>query len=222
MKNRAFTLIELVIVVVIVGILSIIALPKFQRNAVQEAADQITSHIRYTQHLSMINDRYDPDDPRSFAKFWTIQFNHTQIANFGEKEKTWKYSICQDIAGASTSNCNSTKEIAKDPAKSKRLLTGGWSGANKADEKLINKNLNITNKYGITDVSFKNCGRNANQSIMFDNLGKPASKATPTSSRLSQLFFKQPCEITLVGQTHVAVITVQNETGYVDYKITTR
>ncbi|WP_300367295.1 prepilin-type N-terminal cleavage/methylation domain-containing protein, partial [Hydrogenimonas sp.] len=51
--KNAFTMLELIIVIVVVGILSAIMIPRFSDDKLREAADQIMSHIRYTQHLAM-------------------------------------------------------------------------------------------------------------------------------------------------------------------------
>ncbi len=57
--HRAFTMLELIFVIVVVGILSFMAASSFQRNTVQEATDQLLSHIRYTQHLAMMDDKFN-------------------------------------------------------------------------------------------------------------------------------------------------------------------
>ena len=49
--KHAFTMIELVFVIVIAGILSAMIASSFDGNNLRQAADQIVSHIRYTQHL---------------------------------------------------------------------------------------------------------------------------------------------------------------------------
>jgi prepilin-type N-terminal cleavage/methylation domain-containing protein len=60
-KNIGFTLIELVIVLVIIGIITIIATVKLPSNVIQlgASADQVAGDIRYTQALAMtLNQRY--------------------------------------------------------------------------------------------------------------------------------------------------------------------
>ena len=47
---NAFTLIELVFVIVVVGVLAAAIIPRIQTNPVKEAAIQLLSHIRNTQH----------------------------------------------------------------------------------------------------------------------------------------------------------------------------
>ena len=66
--RQAFTMLELVFVIVVVGILSYFVASSFQRNTVVEAADQITSHIRYTQHLAMSDSKFDTTDATCYRE----------------------------------------------------------------------------------------------------------------------------------------------------------
>ena len=55
MKKRAFTMIELIFVIVVVGILAAMIMPRLERNGAKEAATQLLTHIRsvsYT-HLTL-------------------------------------------------------------------------------------------------------------------------------------------------------------------------
>ena len=47
MKKRAFTMIELIFVIVVVGILAAMIMPRLERNGAKEAATQLLTHIRY-------------------------------------------------------------------------------------------------------------------------------------------------------------------------------
>ena len=65
-------MIELIIVIVVAGILAAVMLPRLERDAAREAAEQVAKHIRYTQHLSMVNDVYDANDNNWFQNRWSI------------------------------------------------------------------------------------------------------------------------------------------------------
>ena len=60
---RAFTMIELIFIIVVVGILAAVAIPRVERNGLIEAADQLSSHIRYTQQLAMNDNEFNATDP---------------------------------------------------------------------------------------------------------------------------------------------------------------
>ncbi|WP_295055845.1 prepilin-type N-terminal cleavage/methylation domain-containing protein [Sulfuricurvum sp.] len=72
MKRFAFTLLELVFVIIVIGILAVLAMPDFKSNQLQQAAEQVANHIRYTQHLAMIDDKFDPTDATWFQDKWAI------------------------------------------------------------------------------------------------------------------------------------------------------
>ena len=61
--KKAFTMLELVFVIVVIGILAAAIIPSTRTNPAQEAAIQLLSDIRYTQHLAMIDDKYGQNTP---------------------------------------------------------------------------------------------------------------------------------------------------------------
>ena len=60
--KKAFTMIELVFVIVVIGILAAVIVPSTRTNPTQEAAVELQSHIRYTQHLALTDDKYGTGD----------------------------------------------------------------------------------------------------------------------------------------------------------------
>ena len=73
-QTKAFTMIELVFVIVVLGILAALALPRMERDLRQEAKDNLLSAIRYTQHLALNDDKTDPFDATWQDKLWNISF----------------------------------------------------------------------------------------------------------------------------------------------------
>lgn len=72
--KRAFTLLELVFVIVIAGILAFVLIPKSSDTKLLESANQLISHIRYAQQLALNNDQFDPNDKDWYKKMWRIEF----------------------------------------------------------------------------------------------------------------------------------------------------
>ena len=81
---EAFTMIELIFIIVIVGILAAVAIPKIERNGLIEAADQITSHIRYTQQLAMNDNKFNANDPNWQNLGDILSFGTMQLLNMQE------------------------------------------------------------------------------------------------------------------------------------------
>jgi len=78
--KQAFTLLELVFVIVIIGILAAVIIPKTQRNTVSEARIKLQSDIRYTQHLAMIDDKYNSNNDQWYKNRWRITFNENKYS----------------------------------------------------------------------------------------------------------------------------------------------
>jgi prepilin-type N-terminal cleavage/methylation domain-containing protein len=75
LKKSAFTMMELVFVIVVVGILAAAIIPRADRDTLYEAAEQLQSHIKYTQHLALMDDVYDHTDDDWFENRWRITFD---------------------------------------------------------------------------------------------------------------------------------------------------
>ena len=74
--KKAFTMIELVFVLVVIGILAAVIIPNTRTNPVREAAIQLQSAIRYTQHLALVEDKY-ASSPTWYRNLWQIRFSGT-------------------------------------------------------------------------------------------------------------------------------------------------
>ena len=114
--KKAFTMLELVFVIVVIGILAAAIIPSTRTNPAQEAAIQLLSDIRYTQHLAMMDDKYDATNANWFQERWQIRFvdnnysiqsngtlaiNPSDSSNPLEVDLNDKYSV--DV---NTTNCN--------------------------------------------------------------------------------------------------------------------
>lgn len=73
--KKAFTMLELVFVMVVIGILAAIMLKNIQPSSVHEASTLLSSHIRYAQHLAMVDDKIDSANSGWFKNRWQVVFN---------------------------------------------------------------------------------------------------------------------------------------------------
>lgn len=199
--KRAFTMFELVFVIVVSGILAYLAIPKSNRDPLREAAEQIVMHIRYTQHLAMQDDKFNPQSSDWYKKQWRVLFH-------SEKSKSiWRYTVYQDTSVSG--NPNSTNQIANDPQDNTKILTSGFQ--RQTWTKKVNKKLNLTDSYGVSSMSFSDCG---GQQIIFDNLGRPHTTIL-NATRQYQKLLKRTCTITLNGKDGGKIsIIILPETGF--------
>jgi len=206
--KKAFTMIELVMIIVVVGIIAAAAIPRFSKNPLIEATHQIVSHIRYTQNLAMIYDTYNPNDPVWYKRQWGIWFNNL--------ENEWRYSVCRITTDEISGGCNSPTGIATDPARPARLLSGGYHG--KAASKALSPNLNLSNKYDIVDVKLEEgCAGRQNRGLFFDHFGRPLFQINAASNTSpAKNLVRTDCLITITNSAgEFATIRVLPETGLV-------
>ena len=198
MKRFAFTMLELVFVIIVIGILAVLAMPNFNRNSLGEAAEQVANHIRYTQHLAMVNDVYNPT-----------------LSDWHDARPQISFRTCNSGGNyyyvGSDSNYNgghiAEDESAVDPLNSTSLY---WvnTQCNPTAYPNRNKNLLLKDTYGITNVA-SSCGA----TISFDSMGRPYDTFSTVNSYSGQL--QNPCVITLTHLDGTATITIEPETGYV-------
>ncbi|WP_457592678.1 pilus assembly FimT family protein [Hydrogenimonas sp.] len=195
--KKAFTMLELIVVILIVAILSLIMIPRFSDGNLREAADQIISHIRYTQHLAMIDDRYDPQVSNWHQERWQISFRQCGGGN------SWYYVVGRDLDhGGGIGN----DEAAVNPLDKKRLFVSNACNPN-SDQ---SDQILITEKFGIDNVQFSLPCR-ANGYIAFDNYGRPYKTTLGTTD---YDIITGTCSITFTTNDGNFSITIEPETGY--------
>ena len=220
--KKAFTMMELVFVIVVIGIISAMIAPSFQGNNLREAADQVISHIRYTQHLAMMDEKFNSNQANWYLSRWQMVF----AKNTGS-DNQWSYTIFSDWKGVHDGNPNPAtstiaSEIAYNPIDTTKYLTGGTSGTSLIhyDDKEATRELNIGHKYGVTSITFTggNTGSPAKR-IIFDNLGRPYRGSTNSSGTSvinspADRLAKSKIYITLSDGTKNIIIAIEPETGY--------
>lgn len=211
MIKKAFTLLELVFVIIVIGILAVLAMPNFDRQPLQEAAEQIASHIRYTQHLAMVDDKFDALDTsynqngcataypgQWYKSWWRIHF----FTLGGEKQ----YAIFSDKNRCNNIDVTGDSEPAIDPLTHKMLY-------DTYDDRGTEQ-VNLTKTYNIIDID-STCDA-GNIDIFFDNMGRPHAQAALSNSNPYAHLLTVDCSISLKHATDGnATITIQPETGYV-------
>jgi len=155
--TQAFTMLELVFVIVVVGIISVMIAPSFNGNNPRQAADQLVSHIRYTQHLAMMDNKFETSNQNWYKNRWNIDINTTS------------YSISSEQYKNDGSNAGS--KYASNPITTDKKL-------NPTDT----KKLNLFDEYGVNITN--NCSTNK---IFFDYTGRPFDNNVSATAPYSNL-----------------------------------
>lgn len=186
--KKAFTLIELIFVIVLIGILAVSATSRFTNDTLQTAADQIINHIRYTQHLAMTDDKYRPSAALSefngagatnnaqswYKSRWQLRFSNTATGSGGR----WAYTIYSDQPGTTTNDYDGKpglNEIAVDPHDATKLMSGGYATIVAEGDANRNETMDLGQTYDITGVAFTGgCASGTTQMfISFEHDGTP-------------------------------------------------
>ncbi len=160
MKKQAFTMLELVMVIVVLGILAALALPRLERDLKQEAADSILSNIRYTQHLALMDNKQKFNKAAWQRRFWKIMF-----ATCDDGEAFYRIGSDEDMDSTSTFEKG---EAATDPANGKPIYLANNGDC---DDISVSNNIFIGKKYGVTVND--GTGGCTGKHVGFDHLGRP-------------------------------------------------
>jgi len=204
MKKSAFTLLEMVFVIVVLGILAALAMPRFDRDLKQEAADNILSAIRYTQHLALIDDKHKFDNAKWQRRFWRIMF-----AQCSDGKYFYKIGSDDDMDSTSTFE---QSEAAIDPATGKIMYVannGDCSGSN------VSPNILIGKKYGVTVEDITGGGKCSGKSIGFDHLGRPHIGFSDSDKPDYSSYVSNTCIFNFtLSDGDTFKIIIEPETGY--------
>lgn len=187
MRSRSsFSLIELIVVIIIIGILAFSIQFNFFNHNLHAACDQLIKDIKLAQSLALKDDKYQPFPLNNTAvelnrsKFWFKQWWQIRFSRSSKGE--YFYEIFSDIPYTSnrqnfdrtahlpSKKINWDKSILKNPLTNKYMIgicDDTSDNYPKCSE--IDKKLNLSKYYGIKKVEFKNFSRT--YELLFDNFG---------------------------------------------------
>jgi prepilin-type N-terminal cleavage/methylation domain-containing protein len=168
MKKSAFTMIELVFVIVVLGILASIAMGRMERDLRQEASETILSHIRLAQQLALSDNKHRSDnDVRWQTAYWRFEYEKCDNAD------KYIYKIGSDIDFSGGIN---KIESAIDPTNGKYIWADG--ACDNFDDLSVDESPDVYlyGRFGVEHISHSTTtGSCTTQNIGFDFLGRPHS-----------------------------------------------
>ena len=221
-KQAAFTMIELIMVIVVLGILAALAMPRMERDLRQEAADNILSSLRFTQHMALMDNVIDTTSKNRLKwqqKFWRWGkegCSDNGIFYYVGSDKDVKGNIDATVGEAAIDPSNGMVMMGQNNQPCESDLS---SQVYAAPAGRSSSNIFLTKKYGIKEDDTKlvaQCPGNT-LSIGFDYLGRPhrgfENSTTPDYSSLMET----DCNLTFEfedGSPDI-IITIEKETGHV-------
>jgi prepilin-type N-terminal cleavage/methylation domain-containing protein len=226
LKNKsAFTMIELVFVIVVLGILASLAMGRMDRDLRQEAAETILSHIRLAQQLALRDNKHLPTNAAYSNEwqggYWTIYFRSCS----GSRGSKWLYRV--------GSNTNSDDKLGSGATSIKRIesainpIDGKYIWTNSCKENKVKDTETpstlLTKQFGIKNIS--NEGGCSSQYIAFDYLGRPHNSTAYNATADFRHVMNKDCNFTFTMSSDVNndggidnndnfIITIKKETGY--------
>jgi len=204
MKRLAFTMIELVMAIVVLGILAAVAIPKLDNDIRVGARDNIYSALQYTRQLALVDNKTNPTDDEWQQELWAIRFSSDGDGGF-------TYSIFSN----SDHGLNvDLEESAIDPANGKYLFARAGRSTPEDDE---SPSVFLGQEFGINEVDFVG-GCRGTQTLAFDHLGRPHVGGIFTKQDLYSQVMTTDCTITIGFEDEdIEDLTfiVSKETGFV-------
>lgn len=219
---RAFTLLELVLVILILGIMISIVQINTKQDKLIYGAKQILNDINYVRNLAMIQESFRSTDlsvakKEWYKSRWQLYFINSAATNY---EQT--YTIFLDKNGDGNANLgkknNKDREIAVDILNPNKLMNSGQSGVINKDDEKATRRFNIFKKFGIVKVELKgSCGKNGATKIIFDEFGRLYSPLSNSKSVYEKNLAKtnQECIIRLTSiQKNQICIVIDPLSGF--------
>ena len=210
-KKSAFTMIELVFVIVVLGILASIATGRMERDLKQEASSTILAHIRLAQQLALNDNKHRSDNDSTWqTAYWRFEYEKCNVVD------RYIYRVGSDVDLSGGIN---KVESAIDPINRKYIWADG--ACNSFDDLGLDESSDVYlyGRFGVEHVSHSSTtGSCTSQNIAFDFLGRPHTGVkTYKTDNLSafQKIMTKDCILTFaMSNGEEFKIKIKAETGY--------
>lgn len=139
--RSAFTLLELTMVIVVLGILAALAIPRLERDTQQEAVANIVSAIRYVRYMAMNDNVIQPTDNKWQRAFWRVGFEKCS-----DNGMFYYIASDKDLEGDIDA-----QEVVNDPANGLPMMGSNAQPCATQIQSGASPGIFITRKYGISD-----------------------------------------------------------------------
>lgn len=207
MSSTAFMQLEMIVAIVVVSILAIVAMPRFERDYRFDLRENVVNAIEYTQHLALTDNQINPQDNRWQMRLWKITFATSNISN-----RAFFYTISSD---KNQNGSVSKDETAIEPNGGKYIYNTNANTQVELDE---SSNIFIGKNYGVNNIHFLG-GCATVHHIAFDNFGRPHNSIGNATDKYEK-YMKSDCKIvfSFVNEDMKPLeIVISKETGAVSW-----
>jgi prepilin-type N-terminal cleavage/methylation domain-containing protein len=207
MFTPAFTMLELIFVMIVIGILAALVIPRMERDLKQEASNSILSAIRYTQQLALKDNKHRFNQAKWQQRYWKIMFGTCS-------QSTDKFFMIGSDNNMNNGSFFDQNESAVDPLSSKPYFWVNGQDCSDGGDGTVSNQIFLTHKYGINSFAFAG-GCNNVQYIGFDHLGRPHVGFGGSTSPDFNSYMTNTCTISFTmdsGDTFS--IRIEPETGH--------
>ena len=190
MNNRAFTLLEIIIVILLITLLYSLFVPKNQINKLNEITNRLSLYITYTRFKALIEDKFDEDDSLWHKKRWTIKFFRCRDENDGIY-----FSIYSD---KNKSGHPGSEDSLKDPLTKKYIYSSNYCKENNLNSKYVL----LTKAFDISSVELSCNDTTSLGQLSFGVDGKVYSKLSNFEYESDYYEIKEPCSLKLVSKNN--------------------
>jgi prepilin-type N-terminal cleavage/methylation domain-containing protein len=198
MVKKAFSLLELIFVIIILAFLSSLALEHMEDSLKSEASKTLLSHIRLSQYLALTDNSHMVDNnllwQRSYWRFEYGKCRNTTNLEDGTAEYYYRVGAAKTLDTAFNKN-----ESAVNPLDGKYLYTVNTCKKLENDE---SPTILISKKFGI-DKILKYGGCSNVQHIAFDHLGRPHHQIASYSEADFSKIMTEDCKLKFEMSTDV-------------------
>ncbi|WP_418179686.1 type II secretion system protein [Aliarcobacter lanthieri] len=206
--KKSFILIEFVTVIILLGIIYSIFIPKKNISKLDEVSNRILIYLNFTRFKALSDDVYS-EEQLWHKKRWTMKFFRCRESEGGGIY----FSIYSENNDTGHPN---QKETLKDPLTNKYIYSSNYCRLNNENSKFV-----LLKNYDIKDVDISCNNTTSLGQISFGEDGKVYSKLSNLVSGIYEYEIKKPCKIKFISNSNeFREIIIHQDTGFIELSST--
>ncbi|MBL3519708.1 type II secretion system protein [Arcobacter lanthieri] len=202
--KKSFILIEFVIVIILLGIIYSVFIPKKNISKLDEVTNRILIYLNFTRFKALSNDIYS-EEQLWHKKRWTMKFFRCRESEGGGIY----FSIYSEDNDTGHPN---QRESLKDPLTNKYIYSSNYCRTNNENSKFV-----LLKNYDIKDVNISCNNTTSLGQISFGEDGKIYSRLSNLVSGSYEYEIKNPCIIKFISNSNdFREIIIHQDTGFIE------